>query len=165
MKEIWKDIKGYGGRYQVSNMGRVRSFARGAERILKPDYGYGYYRVSLQKNKEVKRTFVHRLVADAFLENPNNLPIINHKDENRGNNNVENLEWCTQKYNLNYGTRNEKLSARAKRVGQFSLSGELIEVHRSVMIAAKKLGYDYGLIYKCCRDEIKKVYGFVWKYI
>lgn len=130
MKEIWKDIEGYEGYYQVSNLGRVKSMERlitytnskgvtshfpVEEKIIvqRTDRG-GYRRVSLKKDKGRKLCLVHRLVAQAFIENQDNLPLVNHKDENRGNNNASNLEWCTSKYNLNYGNARERM-AQARR--------------------------------------------------
>ena len=122
--EEWREIKGYEGLYEVSNLGRVRRldgivntdiknvskrFLKG--RILKPSTNSnGYYRVILSKDSKTKMHFIHRLVAVAFLPNPDNLPCVNHKDENPKNNSVWNLEWCTQKYNMNYGTVRERMS-------------------------------------------------------
>ena len=115
MDKIWKDIKGYEGLYMVSNGGDVKSVKNG---ILKPSVykGTGYYYVGLYKDGKRKGYTIHRLVADAFIPNPNNLPCVNHKDESKINNNVENLEWCTHRYNSNYGCRNEKISAKSKGV-------------------------------------------------
>ena len=112
-QEIWKDIKGYEGAYQVSNLGRVRSLTRKVKtfngvrtskgQLLKPlKTNTGYYRVDLKQNQKDKYMSIHRLVAEAFIPNPNNYPIINHKDNNPQNNCVENLEWCTQSYNVKY---------------------------------------------------------------
>lgn len=126
MKEIWKDIKGYESLYQVSNLGRVKSLARKVikknyvsfkkERILKQQTDrYGYKKVILQRNYQIKTFSIHRLVAEAFLENPYNLPQINHKDENKENNCVLNLEYCDSKYNNNYGTRNIRVSETMKK--------------------------------------------------
>lgn len=115
-KQIWKDISGYEGKYQVSNTGKVRSLnyngTKGKMMRLKLSNNnhYGYKRVRLYKNGKYKAYLVHRLVALAFIPNPNNYSFINHKDENPSNNYYKNLEWCTPKYNSNYGTRNEKLS-------------------------------------------------------
>lgn len=105
-KEIWKDVVGYEGLYQVSNLGRIKSLFR-YKRILKPIVGsQGYLYVSLyNKNKKMKSKRMHQLIAQAFIPNPNKLPFVNHKDENVTNNNVNNLEWCNAKYNCNYGTR------------------------------------------------------------
>lgn len=119
-KEVWKDIKGYEGYYQVSNLGRIRSVDRVVEsqyrssqlvkgNIKKVNVGKnGYKRVQLYKNNKRDGNLVHRLVAEAFILNPNNYPIINHKDENPSNNKVENLEWCDYRYNLTYGTKIQK---------------------------------------------------------
>lgn len=122
MTEIWKDIAGYEGLYQVSNLGSVKSIDRkvfGKEHLfvqfkkgkIKKAHlsGKGYLKVVLYKENKPKRCYVHRLVAETFLNNPNNLPQVNHKDENKLNNNVSNLEWCTNKYNCNYGTKNERM--------------------------------------------------------
>lgn len=120
--EIWKDISGYEGLYQVSNLGRVKSLERidnnnhpVKEKIIKPYKTIGgYMQVCLWKNGKVKHLQIHRLVAQAFIPNPYNLPECNHKDENPLNNCVENLEWCDHKYNINYGTRTEKASEKMK---------------------------------------------------
>ena len=108
MNEIWKDIVGYEGLYQVSNLGNVKriNFFKKERFVIPCSKGSGYLYVSLSKNNKQKNFYIHRLVATAFIENPDNLPVINHKDENRSNNIVDNLEWCTQKYNCNYGLHN-----------------------------------------------------------
>ena len=108
----WKDIPGYEGLYQVSNIGEIKSL--NYKQTHKPHLlsqakdRDGYFRVVLVKDKQRKNKLVHRLVAEAFIPNPNNLPQVNHKDEQAGNNIVTNLEWCTAKYNVNYGTRNKR---------------------------------------------------------
>ena len=109
--EEWKSIPGYEGLYEVSNLGRVRSVERCdrfnrkiVSKILKPNYVSGYLRVGMYKNKTFKYYLIHRLVAQAFLPNPDNLPQVNHKDEDKSNNRVDNLEWCDRSYNMNYGT-------------------------------------------------------------
>ena len=128
MEEIWKDIEGYEGLYKISNMGRVKSIKFNKEKILflQKDK-YGYLRVGLRKMGKLKNYFVHRLVAEAFIPNPNNLPIVNHKDENKQNNCVENLEWCTVKYNNSYATalfqRKEKLK---KKIVQYTSTTQRI---------------------------------------
>ena len=128
MEEIWKDIViekngvsyDFSGKYQVSNMGRVKSLidnhGKYREHILKPRLNKEnkYLQVRLFKGSKGKEFTVHRLVANAFIPNPNNLPIVNHKDENPSNNCVDNLEWCTNEYNLNYGTSRERLSEAKK---------------------------------------------------
>lgn len=118
-EEVWKDIKNYEGLYQISTYGRVKSFPRkGAlrkEKVLKPykDGKNYYFVVGLHKDGKKQYKLIHRLVADAFIPNPNNLPIVNHKDENKENNNVDNLEWCTYKYNSNYGNARMLMSKKA----------------------------------------------------
>lgn len=106
--EIWKDIYGYEGIYQVSNFGQVRRLCKNDNRIIKQEINRGYKRVCLSYKNVKKHFLVHRLVAFAFIPNPNNYPIINHKDENKLNNNVDNLEWCTHQYNLNYNGNRER---------------------------------------------------------
>lgn len=98
MEEVWKDIKGYEKLYQVSNLGRVKSLK--TNKILKSNPTFSYKFVGLYKNKRCKLITIHRLVATTFIENPNNYNIINHIDGNVNNNNVSNLEWCTQKHNM-----------------------------------------------------------------
>lgn len=124
MKEEFRDIKGYEGLYQVSNLGKVKSLTRENQfylndikvtrilnsHIMKFHLNHGYLRVLLSKNGKRKWFFVHRLVAEAFIPNPNNLPFINHKSEIKTENNVENLEWCNAKYNVNYGTCKKRIS-------------------------------------------------------
>ena len=116
-EEIWRPIEGYEGLYEVSNLGRVRSLDRYDSRnqfrkgrIMKQNNdGRDYMSIQLCLNGKLKKYFVHRLVAEAFLPNPDNLPQVNHKDEDKSNNRVDNLEWCTAKYNLSYGTRNIRI--------------------------------------------------------
>lgn len=113
MKEIWKDIKGYEKLYQVSNLGNVRRIKFINNRTQKDKIKMlklikdkkGYLKINLWKNNKSKMFLVHRIVAETFILNSNNLPQVNHKDENKSNNCVENLEWCSQKYNNNYGNR------------------------------------------------------------
>lgn len=115
MTEIWKNIEGYEGKYQVSNLGRVKSMI-GQEKVLHPKkHRNGHLQIGLHKDKKRKTMYIHRLVAQAFIPNPDNLPCVNHKDENPNNNNVDNLEWCTQKYNCNYGTRVDRIMETKKQ--------------------------------------------------
>jgi hypothetical protein len=111
-EEIWKDIKGYENLYKVSNLGNVYSYL--TNKILKPGKDNGYLKVNLSKNKKIKQFTVHRLVSLMFLPNNKDYPCINHKDENPSNNNVDNLEWCTHKYNNNYGSVNKRKSETLK---------------------------------------------------
>ena len=176
-KEIWKDIQGYEGLYQISNLGRIKSLERMiitsnnitkkiSEKILKPCLRKnGYYSIVLQKNNKSKYYTIHRLVAKEFIPNPNNLPQVNHKDENKTNNNVNNLEWCTSKYNINYGSHNERQSlSRSKTVYQYSLDKKLLNVWKNTHDVNYKLGYHQGNIAACCRGERKTAYNCIWSY-
>lgn len=171
-KEIWKCIKGYEGLYQVSNFGRVRSLGRWVKgkngsirfyrgRILKPGTNtFGYLFVNLFKNNKQKTITIHRLVAEAFIPNTDNLPMINHKDENKQNNNVNNLEWCTSSYNNNYGTRTERCS---KPVVQYTLDGEFVREWKSIRECGRN-GFNSGCVCMCCRGELKTYKKYIWKY-
>lgn len=181
MKEIWKDIKDYEGLYQVSNLGRVKSLRRLItnqynsfyieEKILKiwkNNKGYGL--VTLSKNGTHKKFQVHRLVALHFLPNPSNLPEVNHKDENKLNNSVDNLEWCDRLYNVRYGTGIERQKKKqlndikkSKSVLQYDLEGNFIKEWKSTMECCRN-GYNQGHVAECCRGERKTHKGFIWKY-
>lgn len=153
--EVWRKVKGFEN-YEVSNMGRVRS----KRKILKPFVnGKGYLRVALGQNT---MKFVHRLVAEAFVENPNGYPIINHKDENKRNNTATNLEWCTSKYNSNYGNAPMKSSEKHRLpVVQVLPNGEHV-YWESLRAVERELGYSHGNISKACRGYYKKAYGYEW---
>ena len=161
MQEVWKDVEGYEGVYQVSNLGRVKSLQTMKyshikkcaipvmrEKILKPYFNTKkYLLVDLKNNGKRKTQNVHRLVAKAFIPNTDNLPQVNHKDENKQNNCVENLEWCTNQYNTTYGTAKQRMAEkRKKKVIQLSASGEVINKWDSIAEASKALNV--------CRDSI-----------
>lgn len=166
--EVWKDIKNFENLYQGSNWGRVKSLERidcighhRKERILKPKKDkYGYFQVNLWKNGKKKTFTVHRLVAEAFIPNPNNLPCINHKDECKTNNNVNNLEWCDNKYNNAYGTRTERC---CKPVLQYDLEGNFIREWKSTAECGRN-GFIQQTVAACCRGELKKHQGCIWRY-
>ena len=172
MEEIWKDIKDYEGHYQVSNLGRAKSLDRYIKgkghslqfkkgRILKPmKDSNGYLKVRLCNGEKSKTFNLHRLVAEVFIPNPNNYKEVNHKDENKSNNIVSNLEWCDRKYNINYGTRTEKCS---KPVLQYDLNGNLIKEWKSINECGRN-GFNQGDICKCCNGKLKTAKGFIWKY-
>ena len=186
IKEIWKDIPEYEGLYQVSNFGRIKSLnykRSGKEKILKTYKDkYGYLILHLHNNSKGKTHFVHRLVALAFLENPENYPMINHKDESRDNNCVGNLEWCDCKYNLNYGSRNIRLSktkkgkplteehkqnmskAISKPILQFTLDSVFIREWQSATIASKELNINQSNITACCKGRYKSAGMYIWRY-
>lgn len=187
--EIWKDIKGYENQYQVSNLGRVRSLDRIGKngysykgKILKPRPNKRGY---IKANLSGKIYAVHRLVAQAFIPNPNNYPVVNHKDENKQNNMIwinkdgsidyekSNLEWCTQEYNINYGTANkrrgesigyDKDNPYSKSVLQYTKDGTFIRKWDSQAEAARQLGIGQGNISRCCIGTRNIAYGFIWKY-
>ena len=164
MDEIWKDIKYYEGHYQVSNLSRVKSIKFGKEIIMKQNIRRGYYYVCLSKNGIAKNYFVHRLVAEAFLDNPNNLPCINHKDECKTHNWLSNLEFCDYKYNTNYGTAIEKQTTkRSKIVLQYDLNGNLIKEWKSASECGRN-GFNQGNVSACCRGEKPQYKNYIWKY-
>lgn len=182
MEEIWKDVVGYEGNYLVSNLGRIKAVPHivtykdrsytSKERIMSLQYdACGYLQVRLSKNAKKKTQKVHRLVAIAFIPNPDNLPEINHKDENKTNNRVDNLEWCDRNYNMQYG-KNTHL--QRKPVAQYSLDGKLIRKYESIKDAAIATGIYPTNIGKCATGRIynkqkgyysKTAGGFIWKLI
>lgn len=166
MKELWKNVPEYEGLYQISSLGQVRSLKK--NKLLKPETThFGHKRVRLYKDGVTKKIYVHQLVARAFIPNPNLFPYVNHMDQNPANNHADNLEWCTQKHNLNYGTRNQRLrqSIDAPHVRQLTPDGYFVAEYQSVLVAAELLGYDYSNIYKCCRGEKQTMYGYKWELV
>ena len=170
MQEEWRDIKGYENMYQISNMGNVKSLnykQTGREKIMKSLVDKdGYLFVCLCKNRKVKPFKVHRLVAQAFISNPNNYPCVNHKDENKQNNCVSNLEFCTVKYNNIYNGRQkriaEKLSKPVLKIDP--ISNEIVAEFPSIKEVERQLGYNQGNISKCCKGKHKTCGGFKWRY-
>ena len=157
MIEQWKFIVDYPD-YEVSNLGRIKSLKGGKEKLLNPKINTcGYLQVSLFKNGEEKYYLVHRLVASAFIPNPNNYPQVNHKDENKLNNCVDNLEWCTNQYNQDY--------SNSKQVGQYDLNGNLIKTWKSASEIQRQLGFYCGGISQCCLGKYQQSHGFIWRYI
>lgn len=152
-----KDVKGYEGLYAVTSCGKVWSYRN--KRFLTPeDNGHGYLRVNLHKDGKDKKYMIHRLVAEAYIPNPENLPQINHKDENKTNNCLQNLEWCDAKYNVNYGTRTEKTK---KPILQYDLDGNLIREWPSTADVGKEVS---STICNCLKGRYKTAYGYIWKY-
>lgn len=179
-EEVWASIEGYND-YKVSNWGRVKSYKRGREYILKCTINKdGYYVVSLCKNGTVRQHLVHRLVANAFIPNPERLPTVNHLDEHKLNNHVDNLEWSSIRDNLAYGTRVErmreklmknghyaKIAEKKKRpVVQYSCDGKLLQIYDSLTQAGLFLGRQHGNvnIVRCCLGRTNTAYGYVWRY-
>ena len=165
-EEIWCPIKGYEGLYEVSDQGRVKSLKFGKERIMKNIRNKdGYLSVGLRKNREQKLYLVHRLVAQTFIPNPDNLPEVNHKDEDKINNKVSNLEWCDRKYNQNYGTGIQRMAEKkSKSVLQYTKSGEFVKEWKSGMDVQRNINYSRSDISLCCNGKLKSANGFVWKF-
>ena len=167
MKEIWKDIKEYEGLYQISNYGRVKTLNPGYNKIksniksLRKCHD-GYYRISLYKDKKIKTYYIHKLVAKHFIPNPNNYSCINHKDENKLNNNISNLEWCTKKYNNIYSINKRK--KHKKGILQFDKNQKLINKWKSIAEASKKLNISYNAIFRCCNNTQKYAGNYIWRY-
>ena len=170
--EICKPVVGYEGLYEISNKGRVRNTKR--NKLVVDRTQRKYSKVSLYKNGVHKDFLIHRLVAEAFIPNPDNLPCVNHRDENTKNNCAENLEWCTYKYNNNYGTHLEKLSKNnmnnsklSKPVAQYTREGVLVAIYPSLGEASRQNGFSSIFISCCCRKikSYNTAYGYKWKYL
>lgn len=165
--EVWKDIKGYESLYQISTLGNVKTLARQKvkEHILSPENNKGYLRVSLSKNNKKKHYFIHKLVAEHFIPNDKNLPEVNHKDENPLNNSVDNLEWCTHRYNLLYGSRRKKVIEKERKpVNQYTSDGYFIKTHYSMQSAGRFINKNTSAICMCCKGKQKYAYGYKWSY-
>lgn len=190
-QEIWRPVVGYEGWYEVSTLGRVRSLSRTIlcnnryeafykGKILSPtpNVRWRYMTLYLCKDGVRKRVRVHRLVAMAFLPNPDNLPEVNHKDANRQNNRLDNLEWCDRKYNSNYGDarkkqqesarKNKAYKRRPKRISQYSLDGTYLATYDTSYEAARAIGHpNSGSNLRACargNSGHQTACGFVWKY-
>ena len=193
--EIWKDIKNYEGLYQISNLGRVKSLERKVknkngyrvvnEKILKPILNNkGYYTYGLRKNSKLEQFLLHRLIGENFLENKNNYPCINHKDGNKLNNNIDNLEWCTYEHNvkeafrlgLNTYTFQKNFKHNywigkfgkehncSKSVLQYDMNENLINEWDSITNASRETNINYYSISNNCRGKQKQAGGFIWKF-
>ena len=161
-------IKDYELLYEVSNTGKVRSKTKELKQALVGKY----YVVSLSKNGKYKQYYVHRLVAQQFLNNPNNYLQVNHKDENTYNNNYNNLEWCDGKYNCNYGKRNKIISKKNssprfnfKKVAQYDKEHNLIKEYKNIYDAYKETHKNMTEIKDCCEGKRKYAGTFIWKYL
>jgi hypothetical protein len=180
LNEEFRDIKGFEGLYQVSNYGRVKSLYRTIirsngeklpikEKIIRFGIdGSKYFDTHLSTPTKTKVVKTHRLVAETFIPNLSSLPQVNHKDENKQNNRVDNLEWCTQKYNINYGSRNKNASnSKKKKVIQKSKDGSLIKIWDSAIDAGLELKINPSTIAKCCNDKYnnKTSHKYIWEYL
>ena len=179
MTELWKDIEGYEGLYQVSNMGRVRSLDMVIEqkgkapyvwsgRVLSPSEDrHGYKHIRLRARGTNTGVYVHQLVAKAFVPNPNGYNEVNHKDENPGNNRSSNLEWCSHIYNVRYGTGQERRAAKIRRpIIQKDLSGNVVHEWGSLTECQRETGMLTGHICRALRKYplYQTAYGYVWEY-
>lgn len=172
MEELWKDIPNFEGYYQASNLGRIRSVDRYVKykntdgvalrkgKILSPKTSNkGYLETTLMKEGKNYYKRIHQLIASAFLPNPNNYPYINHINENKKDNRVENLEWCTPKYNT------EAYHESRIQVFQYTLQGKLLKIWHSITKAAESIGLDKTGIQHCCNGNKLKTYGgYIWSY-
>lgn len=188
-QEEWKDIPGYEGRYQVSNLGRVRSLCNPTHpcKILKQQLNrYGYMYVSLRKPTEKisKNLSIHQLVAKCFIPNPYSYKCVNHINENRTDNSIQNIEWCDEKYNNNYGLHNDKISQALKgrkiseshrrkiiesrkRIAVLQISksnGSVINEFQSMRYAERITGIFISGISACCRGKVNTAGGYIWRY-
>ena len=165
MEEVWKDIEEYEGLYQVSNLGRVKSLNYNntkKEKIIKTLNNRGYLKVILCKNNECKNFLIHRLVANAFIENPNNYNEINHIDECKTNNIVNNLEWCNRKYNINYGSGNKRRGEKHKKP-IYCL--ETDKIYNSAKQASEELNIKRENIVNVLRGRQKQAKGYTFRYV
>lgn len=180
-KEIWKDIKGYEGLYQVSNLGNIRSLYKykgSNKRVLhKIISNKGYYVISLVKNKRKKQYRVHQLVANAFIINDNNYPVINHIDGNKLNNNVTNLEWCTvshnnkEAYRIGLSKPNRVMLGRKSEkcpnsipINQYDMNGNFIRRWNCSYDVIRELGLRSNHIANCCKGDRNSFAGYKWSY-
>lgn len=180
MQEIWKDVVGYEGLYKVSNFGNVMSFqpnCRNHSQYLAPFDNGGYFRVTLTKNRKRTNHLVHRLVADAFIPNPESKEAVNHIDGCKTNNHIDNLEWVTKGENTRHaikiGLRPSYVTPkgykrtkryRSKKVYQYDKNGNLLKEWDCAIEAAEALGFTKNFILRCCRGERMTYMGFIWRF-
>lgn len=157
---VWKPIQGFEGVYEVNQRGDVRSRKTGHYRLLKPKMNWftGYLFVNLYDGGNFATKTIHRLVAESFIPNPNSLPVVNHKDENKRNNNVENLEWCTGKYNNDYSSHK-----RRKPVELYTIDGEHVATFTSQRAAAEILGVSTSTISETLKGRLHTCKGYLLK--
>jgi len=166
MKEIWKTMKEHNN-YEVSNFGKIRN--KKTKRILKTSISNkGYERFIVYIEKKPRMFYVHRVVANNFIDNKNKFEQINHKDENKLNNKTENLEWCNNKYNSNYGTKIERILKTKwdtfKTIIQKDKNDNIIKIWENIIVIQKETKYKKANIYKCCERKYKYAYGYKWEY-
>jgi len=160
-EEIWKDITGYDN-YKISSMGNIRNIL--TNKLLKPFVSCGYYNVNLYKNKVSKGKTIHRLVATSFINNIENKPVVNHKDGNKLNNDVSNLEWVTASENVKHSYDTKLKKSFTLEVEQYSMDGTFIKSFSSITEASKNTGCDEKGISSNCKGNRRYTGGFIWKY-
>lgn len=172
-REEWRDVENYEGKYQISNLGRLRSFARSVEPLIfAPHYDKdGYIMYGLRRNGKIYTKKAHRLVASAFIPNKDNLPQINHIDEDKTNNRVSNLEWCSHLYNNRYGTKRQRISFYAmyrghtlRKIRQYTKDGLLVKEHISSRMAERETDIKHQNIIETCRGGQTQSGGYLWCY-
>lgn len=161
MLEVWKDIEGYKERYQISNYGRVYSKKHKKTMVGRDNKGYSI--INLRKDGKTKTVSIHRLVADAFIENKHCKREVNHIDENKKNNNVSNLEWVTPKENINHGTLTQRLSKKVVQIDKNT--NKAIKKYNSIGNASEKTGLWESEISRCCKGKAETTGGYKWMYI
>lgn len=170
VKESWETVIGFPD-YSVSNLGRVISRRTSKEKFIGSVLPDGYIQVALCSEESTRKVNIHKLVAETFIPNPKSLPEVNHVDEDKSNNQVNNLEWCTKSFNINYGRRNSFVSEKlvngimSKAVEALDpISGNILHRFPSAM-EAQRNGFDQGAISNCCRGVRKTHKGFLWRYV
>lgn len=166
MKEIWKEINLYGTEYLINNMGVIKNKKR--DKILKPYISSGGYEyIKILKQHRHYHIRIHRLVAQTFIPNPNNLPQVNHIDGNKLNNNVENLEWVSCSQNVVHGFKNGLYNIKRinkTKVNQYDLQGNFIKTWDSISEIEKEYNVTHTAIRFCCLNKIKTCKGYIWRY-
>lgn len=177
MEEIWKDVKGYEGIYAISSYGRCKSLQAklgygrmedkdGIMKIENIKHHNGYCTIKLTVNKIKKTARIHRLVAEAFIPNPNNYPFINHIDGNKLNNNVENLEWCNHQQNMEHASKHKLINQGIKRkIKQLTLDNVEIKIFNSIREASKETNVNRDSISLCLKGIQHKAGNYKWEYV